>query len=177
MRFNIWRAFMAAMAVACAAPSAPVHAATMTPDLHRLMATPQALRGGDFDGDGRADSLYLVNEPDTGRIAVHIRLDRASGAQDFRVTSLDTAANETPDLRIVSAGAYAADCGTSARDCGASPVRAAHDAVMLGADGGATVLLYWSNGRFEQDFVKADAIAGENGILAHAVAALYAVNP
>lgn len=148
------------------------HASTLSPDLHTLKAAPQNLRGGDFDGDGRADTLYLVNEADSGRVAVHIRLDRVDGPQDMRVTSLEAGAFDPPNLRVVPAGAYAPDCGTYAAGCTSKPIEAAHDSVMLGLDGTTTVLLYWNGSHFEQDFVKSD-----DTILAHAVAALYAVNP
>ncbi len=147
------------------------HGATLTPDLHAQKA-PVTLRTGDFDGDGRVDTLYLVDEADTGRVAVHVRLDTASGPKDIRVTSLDTGSAAAPDLRVVPAGSYAADCGSYATGCTSAPVEASHDSIMVAIDGTTTVLAHWQGDHFEQDFVK-----NADSLLAHAVAALYAVNP
>lgn len=157
--------------MAAAVMGTSVQAATLTPDLHGQKA-PAALRTGDFDGDGRVDTLYLVDEPDTGRVAVHVRLDTVSGPKDIRVTSLDTGSAAAPDLRVVPAGSYAADCGSYATGCTSAPVEATHDSIMVALDGTTTVLAHWDRDHFEQDFVK-----NADSLLAHAVAALYAVNP
>ncbi|MDI7775498.1 hypothetical protein [Asticcacaulis sp. EMRT-3] len=152
-------------------------AAVMTPDFNALSQTaPELPREGDFDGDGRTDQLMLVAEPNSGRIAVHIRLNTAQGYKDIRVTSFDSAEGAAPDVRVVHAGAYASDCGSYATDCTAS-IRAQHDSVLIGLDGGASLLVHWQAaqagqaGQFEQDFVHSD-----EALMAHALSALYAMN-
>ncbi|WP_349320474.1 hypothetical protein [Asticcacaulis sp. MM231] len=146
-------------------------ASTLTPDLSRPSVTDHTLsRDGDFDGDGRRDDLYLVSEADTGRIAVHIHLNRVSGTQDIRVTAFDGGAT-APDLRVVKAGRYQAECGTFTSDCATAGINAAHDSLMLGLDGATGLLLHWQGDHFEQDFVRSDEAA-----MAHAFSALYALN-
>ena len=148
-------------------------AASLTPDFHSLKPAPHVVRTGDFDGDGRVDQLYLVTESDTGRVALHVRLDRATGPQDIRITSLDVAASATPNLQVVQAGTkWATDCGTYASDCHDALLKADHDSILLGLDGSTSVLIHWTGTQFDQDFVH-----GNDSLLAHAVAALYAVNP
>lgn len=161
------------LAAMCAAGlSSAAQAATLTPDLHSLKPALTTERRGDFDGDGRVDQLYLVTEADTGRVAVHVRLDRATGPQDIRVTSLDVGAAAAPDLQVVTAGtALAVDCGTYASDCHQGLMTAAHDSILLSLDGSTSVLIHWTGGQFDQDFVRS-----RDGLLAHAVAALYAEN-
>jgi len=147
-------------------------AATLTPDMHSLKPVAEGVRSGDFDGDGRVDQLYLVTEADTGRVAVHVRLDRATGPRDIRVTSLDVGTAAAPDLQVVPAGtALAADCGTYASDCRQGVVTAPHDSIVLGLDSSTSVLIHWTGAQFDQDFVRS-----RDSLLAHAVAALYAEN-
>ncbi len=153
--------------------SSVAHAASLTPDFHSLKPAQSTLRTGDFDGDGRVDQLYLVTEADTGRVAVHVKLDRASGPQDIRITSLDVGASSTPNLQVVQAGSsWKTDCGTYASDCHDAMLKADHDSILLGLDGSTSVLIHWTGAQFDQDFVH-----GNDSLLAHAVAALYAVNP
>jgi len=148
-------------------------AASLTPDFHTLKPAQSVVRSGDFDGDGHVDQLYLVTEADTGRVAVHVRLNRADGVQDIRVTSLDVGAASTPNVQVVPAGsAYAADCGTYSSDCHEGTLKADHDSVLLSLDGSTSVLIHWTGAKFDQDFVHSN-----DSLLAHAVAALYAVNP
>jgi len=127
----------------------------------------------DFDGDGRIDQLYLVTEADTGRVAVHVRFDRATGPQDMRITSLDVGPETAPNLHVVHAGtAWTTDCGTYSSDCKAGLLTAAHDSILVGLDSSTNVLIHWTGTQFDQDFVHA-----KDGLLAHVVEALYAVNP
>ena len=144
-------------------------AASLMPNISALNPAFDLSRQGDFDGDGRVDTLYLITE-DSGRTAIHIRLNTASGSQDVRVTSLDLPAGATPDLQVVKPGAYRADCGNFSSDCQQVAITAAHDSVILGLDGGVSVLAHWQGDHFEQDFVRND-----EALMAHAVAALYAV--
>ncbi len=147
------------------------HAATVTPSFSGFGAdTRQMVRDGDFDGDGRTDSLYMVTEPETGRVAVHIRFNDASGARDVRVTSLEVAPGARPEVQVVHAGHFAPDCGDYASDCGTG-VDTTHDGLILSMNS-ANVLVYWQNGRFEQDFVRSD-----EALMAQAFASLYASNP
>ncbi len=145
-------------------------AASLMPNVSALNPAFDLTRQGDFDGDGRMDTLYLIGE-DSGRTAVHIRLNTVAGTQDIRVTSIDLAAGAMPDIQVVKAGAYRADCGNFASDCAQAPVVAAHDSLILGLDSGVSVLAHWQDGHFEQDFVRSD-----EALMAHAAAALYAVN-
>lgn len=148
------------------------HASTLTPDLSPLHPSLQTLaRDGDFDGDGSRDELYLSDEPESGRVAVHVRLNTASGMQDIRVTSLDASVDSPLDLHVVKAGTYAADCGNFASDCGPAIV-AGHDSLILALDSGSSVLMHWQNDHFETDFVRNDEAE-----LARAASAMYAVNP
>jgi len=126
-------------------------------------AMPALQRPADFDGDGRIDALSFVRE-DSGRTAVHVRL--STTGEDMRVTSVDG----TPDIQIARAGDYSGDCGTFASDC-PGVVTTQSDSLIVNA-GGASVLVHWHDGRFEQDFIRSDEAA-----LAHAAAALYAVTP
>ena len=157
--------------VAMGASSA--QAASLAPDLHTLKPAQDTVRTGDFDGDGRIDTLYLVTEPDTGRVAVHVKFDRTTGPQDVRITSLDVGPQAAPNLQVVHAGtAWATDCGTYSSDCKAGMLTAAHDSILVGLDSSTNVLIHWTGTQFDQDFVHA-----KDGLLAHVVAALYAVNP
>jgi len=167
----ILRSFLLA-AVCAAGVASAAQAATLTPDLHSLKPVATASRSGDFDGDGRVDQLYLVTEADTGRVAVHVRLDRSTGPRDIRVTSLDVGAAAAPDLQVVPPGtALAADCGTYASDCRQGLLTAPHDSILLSLDGSTSVLIHWTGDKFDEDFVHS-----RDGLLAHAVAALYAEN-
>ena len=152
-------------------------AATMTPDFNTLSQTaPELPREGDFDGDGRTDQLMLVAEPGSGRVAVHIRLNTVHGYKDIRVTSFDASEGAAPDVRVVHAGLYASDCGSYATNCSTS-VTTHDDSVLIGLDGGASLLVHWQagqggeDGQFEQDFVHND-----EALMAHALSALYAMN-
>ncbi len=131
-------------------------------------------RAGDFDGDGRRDTLYLVDEPATGRIAVHVRLNTAAGEHDIRVSSYDSHAGTTAP-RIVPAGRYATDCGSYATDCGEAAIVTTSDSLALDLGDGVTVLMHWQGGRFDQDFIKPDAVAPWAG-LADTMAEVYAAN-
>ena len=146
-------------------------AASLMPNVSALNPAFDLTRQGDFDGDGRTDTLYLIGE-DSGRTAVHIRLNTVAGTQDVRVTSIDLPQGVVPDVQVVKAGAYRADCGNFSSDCAQASVTAAHDSLILGLDGGVSVLAHWQGDHFEQDFVRSD-----EALMAHAVAALYAVNP
>ena len=153
--------------------SSVAQASTLIPDFHAPASAQPTVRSGDFDGDGRIDQLYLVTEADTGRVAVHVRFNRADGVQDVRVTSLDVGGAATPNLQVVPAGTrYAVDCGTYSSDCQAGTLTADHDSVLLGLDGSTSVLIHWTGAKFDQDFVQS-----HDSLLAHAVAVLYAVNP
>lgn len=155
--------------------AASAQASNLTPDFNSFGTSHSALpHDGDFDGDGRRDALYMVNEPDTGRVAVHIRLNTTGGAQDIRVTSFDLAAGAKPDLQVVPAGQYTLDCGDYATDCTAHTVETGADSLVLGMNG-ITVLMHWNGTRFDQDFVRADDTAPW-GQLARALSALYAAN-
>ncbi len=93
--------------------------------------------------------------------------------EDIRVTSLDVGGAATPNLQVVPAGtSYATDCGTYSSDCHDGTLKADHDSVLLGLDGSTSVLIHWTGAKFDQDFVHSN-----DSLLAHAVAALYAVNP
>jgi len=141
--------------------SSVAQASTLIPDFHAPATVQSAVRSGDFDGDGRIDQLYLVTEADTGRVAVHVRFN------------LDVGGSATPNLQVVPAGTrYATDCGTYSSDCHQAMLTADHDSVLLGLDGSTSVLIHWTGAKFDQDFVHSN-----DSLLAHAVAALYAVNP
>lgn len=152
--------------------AASAHASQMTPDLN-AMASPHALqpRGGDFDGDGSRDALFLVNEPDSDRVAVHVRLNKATGPEDIRVTSLDARASGASDLRIVAAGQYVLDCGSFSDSCTGHTVEARNQCLIIGLEGGLTVLVHWQADHFEQDFVRSD-----EAVMARALSGLYAAN-
>ncbi|MBP2159706.1 MULTISPECIES: hypothetical protein [Asticcacaulis] len=141
-------------------------AAQLSPDLRTQRNAQPVLRDGDFDGDGRTDSLRLVNEADSGRIAVHVRL---ADGRDQRVTSFDAAI--APALRVVPAGAYAVDCGNFATACADAPIRMNADGLIMAMDGGISVLLHWQDGQFAQDFIRSD-----EADMARVASALYAVN-
>lgn len=163
-------AVMSLMAMTASAGLA--NAATLAPSFsHFGISTPDLPRSGDFDGDGRMDQLVLIAEPDTGRVAVHVELNTVHGIKDVRVTSFDADASTSPDLRIVAAGHYTGDCGSFAVDCNTN-VQASHDSLMIGLAGGASLLVHWQDGAFQQDFVRSD-----ESMMAHALAALYAANP
>ncbi len=149
------------------------HASTLTPDFNRMAPLNSAtLKGGDFDGDGRADDLYLMPERETGRVAVHIRLNKITGPEDIRVTSLDAAGDRAPDLRVVPAGLYHSDCGSYSSACDTQKISADHDSLIVGAGNGTSVLLHWSADHFEPDFVR-----NEDALMALALATIYAYNP
>lgn len=151
--------------------SSQAGAATLMPDLNRPgQPDPSLSRSGDFDGDGRADELYMVAEADTGRVAIHVRLNRTDGPRDIRVTSLDSG-NAAPNLQVAAPGFYQADCGSYTTDCAANGIRTLQDSLLLGLDGDTTVLLHWQGDHFEQDFVRNDEAR-----LARALSALYALN-
>ena len=154
------------VAVLLAATAGLAEAAQLSPDLRVQRSAPLALRDGDFDGDGRTDSLRLVNEADSGRIAVHVRL---ADGHDQRVTSFDASA--APALRVVPAGAYAVDCGNFASACTEAPIQMNADGLIMAMDGGISVLLHWQEGQFAQDFVRSD-----EADMARVASALYAVN-
>ena len=171
MRVVVLGVVAALIALGGLAISTLANASTLTPDLSRPSLTDQTVsRDGDFDGDGRRDELYLVSEADTGRIAVHVHLNTLNGTQDIRVTAFDGGAS-APDLRVVKAGHYQAECGTFTSDCATAGIKAAHDSLMLGMDGATGLLLHWQDDHFEQDFVRSDEAA-----MAHAFSALYALN-
>lgn len=146
-------------------------ASTLAPDFNSLSRPGQPLvRTGDFNGDGRGDELYMVSEADTGRVAIHVRLNTNHGDRDIRVTSIDSG-NTAPNLHIAAAGLYQVDCGTYATDCAASGIRTTHDSLILGLDGDTTVLLHWQGDHFETDFIRNDEAR-----MARAFSALYALN-
>lgn len=154
------------VAVLLAATAGLAEAAQLSPDLRVQRNSPQTLRNGDFDGDGRTDSLRLVTEADSGRIAVYVRL---ADGHDQRVTSFDASA--APALRVVPAGSYAVDCGNFASACTEAPIRMNADGLIMAMDGGISVLLHWQEGQFAQDFVRSD-----EADMARVASALYAVN-
>ncbi|MGA9659908.1 MAG: hypothetical protein WBQ60_12535 [Asticcacaulis sp.] len=145
-------------------------AAQLMPDLSAHGFTNRAvLRDGDFNGDGRLDELYFVTENDTGRIALHVRLNLPQGDKDMRVTSFDS--SRTPDLQLAHAGYYRMDCGTYSDDCSQKGITTTQDSLIMGMSGGVNVLLHWQDDHFEQDFVKSDEVA-----MTRALSVLYAVN-
>ncbi len=152
--------------------AASAEASQMAPSLNAF-AVSHGLqsRDGDFDGDGTRDALFLVNEPDSDRVAVHVRLNKATGAEDVRVTSLDGHASAASDLRVVAAGQYVLDCGSFSDSCGAHTVEALNQSLIIGLEGGLTVLVHWQGDHFEQDFVRSD-----DAVLARALSGLYASN-
>jgi len=171
MRAVVLGIVLALLAIGGAMITTLAHAATLTPDFNSLSHPAQPVsREGDFDGDGRIDELYMVSEADTGRVAVHVRLNTVAGNRDIRVTSLDSG-DATPNLHVVSAGLYPADCGTYTTDCAANGIQADHDSLVLGLDGDTTVLLHWQSDHFEQDFIRSDEAR-----MARALSALYALN-
>lgn len=139
-------------------------ASTMPHSLH-MGAADTVAREGDFDGDGRRDVLYLIDEPATGRVAVHVRLNTAAGARDVRVSSYDGQATASMP-RIVPAGHYAGDCGSFATDCGQADIVTTSDSLALDLGDGVTVLMHWQGDRFDQDFIKPDAAAPWAGLAA-----------
>ena len=164
--------FSVVAAMAALLGGAQAQASSLTPDLHAAhLAKTELDRSGDFDGDGRADTLYLVDEPETGRVAVHVRLDINGAPQDIRVTSLDMDVDSSLDLAVVRAGPYASDCGSFSTGC-SGKVIALHDSLMLNLGSGTSVLMHWQGDHFETDFVRNDEAS-----MARALAALYAVNP
>lgn len=155
-----------AMAVMLAAVAGLAEAAQLSPDLRLHQNAQPTLRDGDFDGDGRVDTLRLVNDAGTGRIAVHVRL---ADGHDQSVTSFDASA--APTLRVVAAGHYAVDCGNFSNSCADAPIALKTDGLILAMDGGVSVLLHWQDGQFAQDFVRSD-----EADMARVASALYAVN-
>jgi len=171
MRSVLLGSVLALMMTGGAMIASQAGAATLMPDFNTLSRPDQTLvRSGDFDGDGRTDELYMVAEADTGRVAIHVRLNRAEGVKDIRVTSLDSG-NATPNLHVAAAGFYQADCGTYTTDCASNGIRTLQDSLILGLDGDTTVLLHWQGDHFEQDFIRNDEAS-----LARALSALYALN-
>lgn len=165
---------LAVMVAAIGISAIGAQAAALKPDF-RAAAPAQAVpHDGDFDGDGRRDDLYLVNEVDSNRVAVHIRLNAAEGARDIRVTSFDMdtygVGGKSAGLHVAAAGAYRPDCGNFAADCG-EIIHTAADSLLVTLSSGGTVLVHWRDGRFEQDFVRSDEAA-----MARVAAALYAEN-
>lgn len=156
------------MAVAGTAGASPM------PHGVHLGAGDAQTREGDFDGDGRPDTLYLVDEPATGRVAVHVRLNTLAGTRDLRVSSYDTHQGASAP-RIVGAGHYAADCGSFATDCGDATIVTTSDSLVLDLGDGVTVLMHWKGGRFDQDFIQPDAAAPWAG-LADTMTEVYAAN-
>ena len=148
-------------------------ASPMPHGLH-LGANDAVARQGDFDGDGRRDTLYLVDEPATGRVAVHIRLNTAAGERDLRVSSYDSHTGASAP-RIVPAGHYTSDCGSFSTDCGQADIVTMSDSLTLDLGDGVTVLMHWQSGRFDQDFIKPDTAAPWAG-LASTMAEIYAAN-
>lgn len=171
MRIVVLGTLLAGLA-ACGLMIAPLaNASTLTPDFNTFSRSGQSIaRSGDFDGDGRTDELYMVSEADTGRVAVHVRLNTVKGEQDIRVTSIDSG-NTTPNLHVAAAGVYQADCGTYTTDCVATGIRTTQDSLILGLDGDTTVLLHWQGDHFETDFIRNDEAR-----MARAFSALYALN-
>jgi hypothetical protein len=160
------RLAIGAMALMLAGVAGLSEAAQLAPDLRLHQKAQPALRNGDFDGDGRMDTLRLVNDAGAGRIAVHVRL---ADGHDQRVTSFDASA--VPTLRVVSAGSYAVDCGNFSNSCTEAPIAMTTDGLILAMDGGVSVLLHWQDGQFAQDFVRSD-----EADMARVASALYAVN-
>jgi len=171
MRTVVLGTLLAALAVGGVLIASLANAATLTPDFNTLDRPSQPLvRTGDFDGDGRMDELYMVSEADTGRVAIHVRLNTVKGDRDIRVTSLDSG-NSTPNLHVAAAGFYQADCGTYTTDCAITGIRTTQDSLILGLDGDTTVLLHWQGDHFETDFIRNDEAR-----MARAFSALYALN-
>lgn len=160
----------AAMAVVLGLMAVQAQGAVLKPDFHAPLQAQVLPHDGDFDGDGRRDSLYLVNEADSSRIAVHVRLNKVSGSEDLRVTSFDQDSAKDAGLHVAAAGWYHPDCGNFATDCGGA-IHTNSDGLLLSLSSGGTVLVHWQDGRFEQDFVRSDEAA-----MARVAAALYAEN-
>lgn len=171
MRTVVLGTLLAALAAGGMMIATLADASTLTPDFNTLSRPSQTLaRSGDFDGDGRTDELYMVGEADTGRVAVHVRLNTVNGDQDIRVTSVDSG-NATPNLHVAAAGLYQADCGTYTTDCATAGIHTTSDSLILGLDGDTTVLLHWQGDHFETDFIRNDEAR-----MARAFSALYALN-
>lgn len=164
MTVGILKRSVFGLVMALAGVSVTAQAAQMAPDLRNTQ--PSVLRDGDFDGDGRLDTLNLVNEADTGRIAVHVRL----AGEDVRVTSFDAAS--APVVRVVPAGTYEVDCGSFATDCKGQAVQTRADSLIVAVDGGVSLLMYWRDGAFEPEFVRS-----EEDSMARVAAMLTALNP
>ncbi len=176
-KYQVWvtavgvRFTVLAVVAAMGLMAAQAQGAVLKPDFHAAPLQTQALpHDGDFDGDGRRDDLYLVNEADSNRIAVHIKLNKAAGAEDLRVTSFDQDSARNAGLHVVAAGSYHPDCGNFATDCGTA-IRTTSDGLLLSISSGGTILVHWQDGKFEQDFVRSDEAA-----MARVAAALYAEN-
>ncbi|ESQ81358.1 hypothetical protein [Asticcacaulis sp. YBE204] len=123
---------------------------------------------GDFDGDGRQDDVWF-SQDDDARQSVYIRLNRAEGAEDLKVMSLD--AKLTPQAQRAVAADYKVDCGAFADNC-TDGVRLTTDGLILSLDEGMTVLIHWTGKGFDQDFIRSDDVR-----LSRAVATLFALNP
>ncbi len=147
-------------------------ASPMPHSLHAVAGDTIA-REGDFDGDGRRDTLYLVDEPATDRVAVHVRLNTAAGERDLRVSSYDGHSGASV-TRVVPAGRYATDCGNFATDCAAVDIVTTSDSLALDLGDGVTVLMHWQGERFDQDFIKPDTAPWAG--LADTMAEVYAAN-
>lgn len=160
------RLAIAAVVLALAGTAGLANAAHIAPDLKSHRNAQPVLRDGDFNGDGRLDVLRLVNEAETGRIAVHVVV---AGGEDQRVTSFD--ATQAPALRVVPAGHFAVDCGNFSNQCADAPIATIADGLILAMEGGISVLLHWQDGQFAQDFVRSD-----EADMARVASALYAVN-
>lgn len=171
MRTVVLGTLLAALAAGGMMIASLADASTLTPDFNSLSHSSQTLaHSGDFDGDGRTDELYMAGEADTGRVAIHVRLNTVNGDEDIRVTSVDSG-NSTPNLHVAAAGVYQADCGTYTTDCATAGIHTTNDSLILGLDGDTTVLLHWQGDHFETDFIRNDEAR-----MARAFSALYALN-
>lgn len=155
------------MTVLGAALVAPVQAASLKPNGFMSSAARETIvLKADFDGDGHMDDVWLSPDEDGSRLGVYIRLNRAGGSTEYRVTAID--ADLAAQVQHAPASAYKRDCGDFASACEADALTLAHDGLIVSLDEGVNVLVHWSPEGFQQDFIASDEVR-----LRRAVATLF----